>query len=88
VLGDPRDPVTVLGLRKPPLSPAKYRLVKALLGAGEAGLSKDELDKQGKCTEGRKYLRELADSDRDWKAVLVFPGKSWGRYRILSANPH
>lgn len=72
----------VCGKEKAPLTPAQYDVVKALLDAGDRGLSKDELDHKSDRGEARKILKRLADSDEDWKAVIPFPGKAGGRYRI------
>jgi hypothetical protein len=83
-LGSLDDFVWVNRLKKPPLSAAKYRVVRALVDAGAPGLSKGQLDDRSGCTDARKHLKELAAGDPDWKAVIIFPGKSWGRYRILS----
>jgi hypothetical protein len=82
-LGSLDDFVWVNRLKKPPLSAAKYRVVRALVDAGAPGLSKGELDDRSGCTDARKHLKELAARDPDWEAVIIFPGKSWGRYRIL-----
>jgi len=57
------------------LTRPQYGVVKALLEAGERGLSKDELDHKSKHGDARKILKRLAESDADWKAVIHFPGK-------------
>jgi hypothetical protein len=84
VLGGIDDPIVVLGKKKPRLTVACYDTIKALLEAGEAGLSKDELDTNSEHPEARKYLKRLAANDADWKTVILFPHKSWRRYRLLS----
>ena len=53
-----------------------------LIQAGENGLTKDTLDVESKHGDARKIMRRLADGDRDWKAVLIFPGKAGRGYRI------
>jgi hypothetical protein len=72
----------VQGKRKPALTNAAYDVVRALICAGENGLTKDALDHESKHGDARKIMRRLADGDRDWKAVLVFPGKPGRGYRI------
>jgi hypothetical protein len=65
------DPI-VRGKQKKRLTRARYDVVKAMLDAGRY-LTKDDLDKKSKHTDARKLLRALAESDPDWKAVIVFP---------------
>jgi hypothetical protein len=83
VLRGPGEPPTICGKEKAPLTLAQYDVVKALLSAGERGLSKDELDHKSKHGDARKILKRLADSDPDWKAVIRFPGIAGRRYRIV-----
>jgi hypothetical protein len=71
VLEGPDKKPIVLGREKKRLSKARYDVVKALLDHGP--LSKDELDDKSGHTEARKLLRDLADSDPDWKEVIIFP---------------
>jgi len=63
----------VKGKQKPPLSKAAYDVVCALIRAGESGLTKDKLDTESGHGDARKIMKRMADGDRDWKAVLVFP---------------
>jgi|SRR5579871_1434251 len=83
-LGKFGDPAIVLGkVKSRILSFAQYRVVKALLEAGEIGLSKDELDRTSGHRDARKILARLARSDPDWRAVIrmaVYPGC---HYRII-----
>jgi hypothetical protein len=73
----------VLGKEKQPLTERQYNVVKALLDAGERGLSKDKLDEKSGHSEARKVLRALRRSDTDWAAVIHMPGKAGsGGYRI------
>jgi hypothetical protein len=83
VLHGPGERPIVGGAEKRPLTLPQYDVVKALLEAGERGLSKDELDRKSKHGDARKILKRLADSDADWKAVISFPGKRGGGYRIV-----
>jgi hypothetical protein len=88
---EPRIPVTlrgpqaaplVLGKPKPNMTTAQYHVVEALLAAGDAGLTKDELVTASGHGDARHVLKRLADSDPDWHAVIHFPGKTGGRYRV------
>lgn len=75
----------VLGRQKKPLTGARYLVVKALLDAGEAGLSKAELETL--CGDAVNVLKRLADSDPDWKMVIKLAKKKGNRYRIGPADP-
>jgi hypothetical protein len=79
--GRDKGPI-VSGRLKQTLTPPQFDAVKALLDAGEPGLTKDQLDKKSGHGDARKILKRLADSDPDWKAVLPFPGTTGMRYRI------
>jgi hypothetical protein len=81
-IAGPGEPVYLKGLEKPPLTLPQYDVIKALLDAGERGLSKDEMDYRSKHGDARKILKRLANSDADWEAVIQFPGKACGGYRI------
>ncbi len=76
------DCVLVQGKVKPPLTFAQYAVVKALLQAGEDGLTKDQLDARSGHSDARKILKRLHDSDPDWAAVIQMPGRSGCRYRL------
>jgi hypothetical protein len=82
VLGGFGDQPIVCGKVKSRLTWAQYRVVKALLDAGDDGLTKDELDAKSGHSEARKILKRLHDSDRDWAAVVHLPGRPGLRYRI------
>jgi hypothetical protein len=82
VLRGPGERPIVGGVEKGPLTLPQYDVVKALLDAGERGLSKDELDRKSKHGDARKILKRLAKSDPDWNAAIHFPGKAGGGYRI------
>jgi hypothetical protein len=79
--GRTRQPV-VRGTPKPVLRHAQYNVVKALLDAGETGLTLDQLAHQSGHADARGILKRLADSDPDWRSVIHFPGKAGGHYRI------
>ena len=72
----------VRGTPKPILRVAQFNVVKALVDAGDTGLTVDQLVHHSGHTDARGILRRLADSDPDWRAVIHFPGKSGGHYRI------
>src|SRR5687767_6366999 len=75
-LGGRNEPPTIDGRQKRVLTPAAYDVISALLRAKSVGcprLPEPELVSQGKDTDARKILTALADSDSDWKAVILFP---------------
>jgi len=72
----------VNGKRKPILTAPRYDAVKALIEAGESGLTKDQLDKKSGHTDARKLLKALANDDDDWAEVIIFPGTPGKGYRI------
>jgi hypothetical protein len=82
VLRGPGERPVVGGVEKGPLTLPQYEVVKALLEAGQRGLSKDELDRKSKRGDARKILKRLAESDAGWSAVISFPGKPGRGYRI------
>jgi hypothetical protein len=82
LLGGPQDSPTVNGKTKDPLTPAKYVVVRALMEAGEAGLSMDELKRRSGKQDAVKHLRDLRDQDGAWKQAIIMAGQPWDRYRI------
>jgi hypothetical protein len=82
VLGGPREPPIVRGQEKPVLTPARYKVVRTLVDASPKSLSKDQLDDKSGHTDARKILKDLADSDPDWAAVIHFSGPSRQGYWI------
>jgi hypothetical protein len=73
----------VLGKEKQVLTDREYNVVKALLDAGDRGLTKDKLDDKSGHSESRKVLKALRNADEDWAAVIQMPGKAGrGGYRI------
>ncbi|HZZ78461.1 MAG TPA: hypothetical protein VFE62_08080 [Gemmataceae bacterium] len=82
VLGSPAAGPKVMGQQKGPLTRAQYDVVKALLDAGESGLSKDNLDRMSGHGDARKVLKRLAEKDPDWREAIQFPGTTGRRYRI------
>ncbi len=83
VLHGPADPPIVNGKEKDPLTTAQYCAVKALLDAGDNGLTKDMLDKKSGHGDTRKILKRLAEKDPDWKNVIHFAETTGKRYRIF-----
>jgi hypothetical protein len=76
-------PVFVCGKKKPPLSPTKYRIIKALLDAWPSGLRKDALALQGNYSDPHKMLKELCDADTDWAEAIDRHGRGYrAGYRI------
>ncbi|HWB08784.1 MAG TPA: hypothetical protein VG826_06160 [Pirellulales bacterium] len=82
VLGKPGERPVVLGKTKSKLTDARYNVVKALIEAGENGLNKDEIVQKSGHGDARQVLKRLADSDPDWKGVIVMAEVTGGRYRI------
>lgn len=83
VLGEFGARPIVLGVEKDPVTLATHDVLSALLEAGNAGLTKDELDRASGHTEARKYVKRLVQMDPDgWGQIIQLPGRSWGRYRI------
>jgi hypothetical protein len=88
ILRGPGDPVIVCGKEKSKLTRPQYDVIKALLAAGEDGLSKDKLDECSSHNYAYKILQRLRDSDPDWAKVIQMADRAWGRYRIrLSYQP-
>ena len=80
--GKDKGPI-VRGSEKTILTTRQYKIIEALLVAGENGLTKDQLDEKSGRSEARKDLAELRKSDADWAAVIHMPGKAGrGGYRI------
>lgn len=72
----------VHGKEKRKLTLVQYKTIKALLDAGDNGLTKDELVEKSGHSDARGALRRLKNSDPDWEKVIHFPGLSGGRYRV------
>ena len=70
----------VLGRRKERLTPAQFRVVRALLEAGDRGLGKANLSRVG--GDAVNVLKRLAKSDPGWGAVIELPGQKGSGYRI------
>jgi len=78
----PGEQPEVNGKKKTTLTKARYDGIKALVEAGEDGLTKDELVKRSKHGDAVNSLKNLAKKDRDWKRVLQFAGGTGKRHRI------
>lgn len=81
-LRGPSEPPTVNGREKPILTAVQHDVISALLRAGEAGLSKDQLDSQSGHGEARKILKRMRSKDSDWAHVIIMPEKPGRRYRL------
>src|SRR5262249_2224152 len=83
-LGEANEPVRVRGKQKPPLPPAKFSIIRALLDAWPGGLTKDELEEKSGYTNARTVLTDLIKSDTDWALAIERLGHGGsGRCRIL-----
>ena len=93
VLAGPDDEVIVWGKRKPPLPPAQYRVIKALVEAKEERLSKDMLcnrtkDKNGNTVEDPVgALKRLRKRDPDWRKVIDMAGMPGRGYSLRDRPP-
>ena len=95
VLKGPDKKVILWGNLKPPLTPAQYGVVKALVDAHAANerLSKTQLEKQAKDARGNPIedplgaLERLCKKDPDWKKAIDMagtPGRGYSQgHRIL-----
>ena len=84
ILFGPRIRPIVLGRPKELLGAVQYRVVKALLDSGDAGLSKAKLEAASGSGDAVGVLKRLARSDRDWGTVIFLPGRPGGLgYRFL-----
>jgi hypothetical protein len=81
-LGGQADDPIVRGKQKEYLRSTQYNVVKALLQAGKAGLTKKQLVERSGHTDAVGILKRLANSDPDWKAVISLPRTSGKGYRI------
>lgn len=77
-------PITVLGETLDPLTPARYRIVKAMQDAGDRGLSKADLE--GLAGDALKTVRRMREDNQLWERAIIMAGKSGGRYRIKPAG--
>jgi hypothetical protein len=76
--GENQRPI-VLGIEKKRLTKKQYKVVDALVRAGEEGLSLHQLKLLS--GEPRGTLKTVA-RDRDWARVIHMAGLAYGRYRI------
>jgi hypothetical protein len=79
--GKPGMPCTVCGKQKKALTDGQRAVVLALLQAGEEGLTKDAIET---VRSGARQILRTLKKDPDWDRVILMPGKTNGRYRILS----
>ena len=76
----PNESPMIDGREKARLTAAEYRVIYGLVKAGEEGLKLDDLkDIAGGCW---RILRDLRDSDRDWRSVICMAGNSGRGYHI------
>lgn len=78
---DFNQPPVINGNTKPMLTRAEFNILTALTEAGPRGLSMDDLYTKSGHSDGRKYLKKLAE-DVDWRSVILFPQKGRGGYRL------
>ena len=73
----------VLGLEVSPVTSARYDVLKALVDAGEDGLSLAELIRRSGHGSARNVLKNLAGTSSAWQQVILLPGAPGRRYRLL-----
>lgn len=67
------------------LSPPKYAVIEALVGAGERGMSKSELEHvKG---DALKYLNQIRESNKLWADAIIMAGRAWQRYKLKFTSP-
>jgi hypothetical protein len=76
------EPPLVLGREQPTLTSAQYDVIKALLDAGEKGLSQNELIRKSGHSDARHILERLARKSAEWAKVIFLPGKTGGGYHL------
>lgn len=81
VLNGPGGSPSVLGRTMPPLTRARYDVVRALLEAGDDGLTGDQLVEKSSCGGAVTTLKRLARQP-GWSEVIRLPGAPGLRYRI------
>ena len=64
------------------LTGAQYDVVKALLDAGERGLSKRKLENESGHSDACNILKRLFNADERWSRVGRLAGGAWKGYRI------
>jgi hypothetical protein len=73
----------VLGVEVDPLNASDYRIIQALLDAGDEGLSKDKIDAKANVTNGPTNLRRLRmQAERTWGLVIKMAGEKGKKYRV------
>jgi hypothetical protein len=82
ILRCPSASPIVRGMEKPRLTDARYNVVKALLDAGDGGLTGDDLVVKSGHGGAVNTLKTLAKSDADWRAVILLAGGPGKRYRL------
>lgn len=75
----------VFGEEVEKLPRAKYPVIEALVGAGERGMSKSELEKVN--GEAIKYLRQIRKSNPLWEEAIEMAGIAWNRYKLKFTAP-
>jgi hypothetical protein len=77
-----REPVRVLTSSLKLKTKAQFDVISALLAAGDAGLTGDQLIVRSKHTDAVNVLGRVKSSAPAWYAVIHLPGPGGERYRI------
>lgn len=78
VLQGEGSPVLVNGIEKRALTKARYAIVSVLVRVFPKRRTKGELEAETGKSDAVSTLRDLRDSDNDWKAALLFPEGIYG----------
>lgn len=76
-------PVIVFGKKLEKLSKKQYDVVKALLDAGETGLTESKLQENSKCEDARKTLGRIRAKGPEWREAIDMAGEPGRGYRIV-----
>jgi hypothetical protein len=81
-LGKPRQPAYIDDRPVKPLTDAERAILLELAKAGDRGLDTQDMEIKSERGGWRITLRRLKSSDVLWDRIIVFPGRSHGRYRL------
>ncbi|MEO2033394.1 MAG: hypothetical protein ABGZ35_15060 [Planctomycetaceae bacterium] len=83
------NPVIVSGVEQEALTSKQYRVIAALIDAGQDGLRLNDLNRKSRCGDGRGILDRIKELSPEWERAVVKAGQSGRCYRIRhTANPH
>jgi hypothetical protein len=86
VLGNFGEKPVVDGKELDPLTVPQHNVIRALIDAGDKGLSKDKLATKSGHGDAHRILKRVAESDPAWASRIQLAGRPGGGYRILSGD--